>query len=112
MARTMPWFEARDETCTFIAFYCFRRRRDKPLETNIDLPSGPAPAAGVLAGDTILAAGFPGERLTLTEFGFPNPPGPGSAWGRVTFRRPSLPAGSVIIKVAFAQRPKIDKPSG
>jgi hypothetical protein len=52
----MPWFEARDETCTFIAFYCFRRRRDKPLETNLDLPSGPAPAAGVLVGDTILVA--------------------------------------------------------
>jgi hypothetical protein len=95
----MPWFEARDETCTFVAFYCFRRRRDKPLETNLDLPSGPAPAAGVLAGDTILAAGFLGERLTLTEFGFPTHRGQVQrlAWDRVTFRRPSLPAGSVII---------------
>jgi hypothetical protein len=52
-----------------LLFYCFRRRRDKPVETNLDLPSVPAPAAGVLAGDTILAARFPGERLRLIEFG-------------------------------------------
>ncbi len=66
------------------------------IEHPVDALSDRQPAAGVLAGDAILAAELPGERLALAEFGkfgFPT--------DRAEVQRLGLGLGDVLVGHRF-----------